>query len=106
MVQVRVMGDDAARVRDVLAVLLPYLERCPDLVLGDTTELGHRGGGGRVVFDLSLPRSAAGSTTAGSPADDPPGSVWVRSERADRAARPARQGLGGRRRALPPGGSR
>ncbi|MFE7194460.1 hypothetical protein [Kitasatospora sp. NPDC057541] len=99
------MGDDAARVRDVLAVLLPYLEQCPDLVVGDTTELGHRGGGGRVVFDLSLPRSAAASTAGGS-ADDPPGPVWACSERADRSARPGRQGLNDGRRALPPGGSR
>ncbi|MEU7095906.1 hypothetical protein [Kitasatospora aureofaciens] len=95
------MGDDSERVRQVLELMLPLLQSCPDLVVGDTTQLSHRTGGGRVVFDVSL---SAGATTGSSTAGGP-GSVWVRAERTDRP-RAARSRVGSGRRALPSGGSR
>ncbi|MFI9366074.1 hypothetical protein ACIG5E_34240 [Kitasatospora sp. NPDC053057] len=101
MVQVRLMGDDSGRVDRVLELMLQALRACPDLVVGDTTRLGHRGGGGRLVFDVSL---SAGSTT-GSSTTGGPGPVWVRAERTDRP-RATRPRVGSGRRALPPGGSR
>jgi hypothetical protein len=79
MAQVRVMGDDADEVTAVLEMLLPLVRACTGLVAGSPTELGKRGEGRRVVFEL-LPAA--------------PGPVAV--ERAD-SAPPGRP----RRRALP-----
>ncbi|MFF2751099.1 hypothetical protein ACFVVA_36885 [Kitasatospora sp. NPDC058048] len=103
-VQVRLMDDSVERVERVLALVLPALRACPDLVVHDSAWLTHRGGGGRVVFTVSL---AAGSAV-GDSAVGGPGRVWVRAERADGGARAARSGrvAGGGRRALPPGGAR
>ncbi|MFI9845165.1 hypothetical protein ACIHFD_49660 [Nonomuraea sp. NPDC051941] len=58
MVQFRAMDDNADDVADVLAVALPWLQACPDLVLSGTRELGHRGGGGRVVWEVLLAPAA------------------------------------------------
>ncbi|MFD8705913.1 hypothetical protein ACFV1W_25460 [Kitasatospora sp. NPDC059648] len=94
------MGDSSERVHRVLEVLLPVLRTHPDLVVGDTTVLHHRGGGARIVFDLSL---ADGEAAAG----DGPAEGWVRVEREDRPRRAGtRSRLGAGRRALPPGSSR
>lgn len=82
MVQIRVMSDDGQAVEDVLQTAHRWLSACPDLVVGDPTRLSHRGGGGRVVFEVMLVRPA------------------VRVEHAERVDPPA----GGPpvRRALPP----
>lgn len=85
MAQVRVMADDVDEVDAILAELLPWLRACPTLAAGSPTRLGHRGGGGRVVFELMLSGSAAGP-------------VRVEAERTDR---PNRSAVGRRR--LPPG---
>lgn len=54
MAQVRVMGDDADEVTAVLEMLLPLIQACTGLVAGSPTELGKRGPGRRVVFELLL----------------------------------------------------
>ncbi len=105
MVQIRVMSDDFGSASRVLEVLLPLLEASPDLVVGDTTELSHRGGGRRVVFDLSPTRPGPvgdGPTADGGTVD------WeVRVEWADRPPRSRpRSRVGAGQRALPPGSSR
>ncbi|WP_157252189.1 hypothetical protein [Nonomuraea typhae] len=60
MVQFRAMADDAASVEDVLAVVILWLRAHPDLVISDARQLQHRGGGGRVVFEVLLTPSARG----------------------------------------------
>lgn len=77
MVQIRVMGDDPDRVTAVLEVLLPLVQAHPLLTVGDPAELGMRGPGRRVVFDLTR-------------ADEPP--VTIRVERTDQPP-PARRQL-------------
>lgn len=79
MVQIRVMSDDGQAVEDVLQTAHRWLSACPDLVVGDPTRLSHRGGGGRVVFELMLAR---------------PGVRVESAERVDQPARdsPARRG--------------
>lgn len=52
MAQVRVMGSDADEVAAVLEVLLPLVQASTALVAGSPTELGMRGPGRRVVFEL------------------------------------------------------
>ncbi|MFF4417122.1 hypothetical protein ACFYY8_31765 [Streptosporangium sp. NPDC001559] len=54
MVQVRIMHTThAAAVSEVMNILLPWLQQCPDLVVGHPQELGTRGGtGSRIVFEL------------------------------------------------------
>jgi hypothetical protein len=52
MAQVRVMGDDADEVTAVLEALLPLVRACTALTAGSPTELGKRGPGRRVVFEL------------------------------------------------------
>ncbi|MGC5236851.1 hypothetical protein [Streptomyces albogriseolus] len=52
MAQVRVMGDDADEVTAVLEALLPLVRACTALTEGSPTELGKRGPGRRVVFEL------------------------------------------------------
>ncbi|GII83643.1 hypothetical protein Ssi03_16330 [Sphaerisporangium siamense] len=89
MPQVRMMGDDAEEVDAVLEVALAWLRSCPDLIVGSPTRLGHRNGGGRVVFELMLARPAAPQR--------------VQAERVDVPARRRAAGSA-RRRALPPGG--
>jgi hypothetical protein len=69
MAQVRVMGDDADEVTAVLEMLLPLVRACTGLVAGGPTELGKRGPGRRVVFEL-LP-AAPGPVTM-ERADGPP----------------------------------
>jgi hypothetical protein len=80
MVRIRVMTVDAGVVAEVLERLLSLPQASPYLVVGDRTELGMRGPGRRVVFEL-IPTT-------------PP--VDVRVERADPppARRPARRALG------------
>ncbi|MFI6541458.1 hypothetical protein ACIBHY_54025 [Nonomuraea sp. NPDC050547] len=78
MVQLRLMGDDADRVREVAALVLAALRGHPALQLGDAAELTNRRGPGvRVVFDVSTANAA--------------GPYWVHAERVDPAATPARQ---------------
>ncbi|SDI55213.1 hypothetical protein SAMN05421505_16810 [Sinosporangium album] len=100
MVQFRAMGDDASDVDEVLDVAHAWLRECPGLVVGPTTRLRHRNGGGRLVFEVMLARPA-----------NPP--ERVQAERID--VQPARspRADGGRRaagpphrRELPPGRSR
>jgi len=89
MLQLRLMGDDPDHVDEVLQILLPLLRSCPDLQVGDETRLRHRGGGGRVVVDVT----AAARRTRGR--------VRVTAERVD--AQPPRRGAADGRRVLPPG---
>lgn len=90
MAQIRIMSDNAAEVEQVLDLLLEYLRDCPDLAAGSPTRLGHRGGGGRVVFELMPARPTT-----------PP--VRVEAERVDEPA-PSRPRVARRSpRALPPG---
>lgn len=56
MVQVRVMGDDPDRVKQVLGRLLPLIATSGTLIAGDPAELGMRGPGRRVTFEV-LPAS-------------------------------------------------
>lgn len=81
MVQFRAMDDDADDVARVLAVVLPLLDGCPDLVVSGPRRLRHdRGGGGRVVFEVLL---AGGQRPR-----------WVDAERVDEPApRPTRRRL-------------
>lgn len=74
MVQIRVMGDDADRVTEVLELLLPLVRSSTALHVGDPAELRMRGPGRRVVFEL---------TPAG------PGTVWL--ERDDGTKRRPRE---------------
>lgn len=91
MVQVRIMNSDADRVAEVVDILIPWLRACPDLIVGDPTELGMRGPGSRITFELM---TAAGRQ----------GPQRVQAERVDSTERsPARRGQGTGRRALPPG---
>ncbi|MEV0822541.1 hypothetical protein [Nonomuraea rubra] len=61
MPQVRIMGDNAANVQRVAELLLDLIAGSPELHAGDPTDLGHRGGGARIVFDVSArPREAGG----------------------------------------------
>jgi hypothetical protein len=53
MPQVRVMGDDGEHVDRVVILLRALIAGTPSLVAGDLTRLPHRGGGGRIVFDVS-----------------------------------------------------
>jgi hypothetical protein len=71
MAQVRVISDDADEVAAVLDMLLPLVRACTGLVAGSPTELGKRGPGRRVVFEL-LP-AAPGPVTV-ERADAPPAS--------------------------------
>ncbi|NUW47006.1 hypothetical protein [Nonomuraea rhodomycinica] len=80
MVQLRLMGDDADRVREVAALVMAALRGHPALQLGDAAELTNRRGPGvRVVFDVSTANAA--------------GPYRVHAERVDvdPAAAPARQ---------------
>jgi hypothetical protein len=92
MPQVRVMGDDPEHVCVVVGLLLALIDASPALTAGDPTRLRHRGGGGRVVFDVS-------ATTRRTNTD--PLATRVRAERVDDppAPRPRRTA---QRRALPP----
>ncbi|MEU4229522.1 hypothetical protein AB0F17_34940 [Nonomuraea sp. NPDC026600] len=54
MTQFRAMDDNAAEADEVLAIAIPWLRACPDLVVGSTTQLSHRGNGRRVVFEVLL----------------------------------------------------
>ncbi|MDF5759122.1 hypothetical protein [Spongiactinospora sp. TRM90649] len=72
MPQLRLMGDDPEHVEQVLAILLPLLTGDPRLIVGDPARLRHRGGGGRIVIDVS----AAHRTR-------PEGPIRVRAERVD-----------------------
>ncbi|MFD9948822.1 hypothetical protein ACFWYW_46775 [Nonomuraea sp. NPDC059023] len=92
MVQFRAMADDGQAVQDVLAAVIPWLRACPDLIISDTRELGHRGGGSRVVFEVLLAR----------PADAPVRATAERVTPRSPARSPGRRGAGGRRRALDP----
>ncbi|MEV7007553.1 hypothetical protein [Streptosporangium sp. NPDC051022] len=94
MVQLRLMHTtDAARVAEVLDILLPWIAQCPDLIVGDPVELGTRGGTGSRVAVEVIPASRAAR----------PEPVRVRAERVDGDERsPARRRTGSRR-ALPPG---
>ncbi|GAA3225066.1 hypothetical protein [Nonomuraea helvata] len=59
MVQLRLMGDDTDRVREVAALVLAALRGHPALQLGDVAELANRRGPGvRVVFDVSTATAA------------------------------------------------
>lgn len=95
MPQIRVMGDDPEHVDRVVAALRELIAASPELVMGDVTRLRHRGGGGRIVFDVC---STLCSTTTAQP---------VRVERVERVSNePAPRPRPGRRpRALPPGKS-
>ncbi|MEV3986849.1 hypothetical protein [Nonomuraea sp. NPDC049758] len=65
MVQLRLMGDDADRVREVAALVLAALRGHPALQLGDAAELTNRRGPGvRVVFDVSTAIAAGPRTPA------------------------------------------
>lgn len=55
MPQLRLMGDDPDSVDRVLAVLLPLMRAHPQLQVGEPARLRHRGGGGRVVVDVTAP---------------------------------------------------
>ncbi|WP_157249708.1 hypothetical protein [Nonomuraea typhae] len=91
MPQVRVMGDDLHHVEQVVTLLLHLINSAPALTAGDPTRLHHRGGGGRIVFDVN-------ATTRPASAERP---EQVRAERIDnQGARPPRRTP--RRRALPP----
>jgi hypothetical protein len=72
MVQIRIMTDDRERGEQVVDVLLPLLQACAALQVGEPTRLHHRGGGLRLVLDVQP------DTTAYS----------VRVDRADGPSRP------------------
>ncbi|GLX06583.1 hypothetical protein [Microbispora sp. NBRC 16548] len=70
----------------VLAILVPWLRACPDLVVGDPTRLRHRSGGGRIVFEVIAT----------------PGRPYASAERVDPEHHDSdRPPSGARRRALP-----
>lgn len=52
MVQLRIMTDDIERGEDVTAILLPLLQACTALHVGEPTRLRHRAGGLRLVLDV------------------------------------------------------
>ncbi|GAA0949150.1 hypothetical protein [Nonomuraea longicatena] len=54
MPQVRVIGDDPDHVDQVVTLILALINASPHLIAGDPTRLRHRGGGGRVVFDVTV----------------------------------------------------
>lgn len=54
MAQVRLMSDDPGEVPALLETLLPLLRGHAGLVVSGTRELGKRGPGDRVVFELLL----------------------------------------------------
>jgi hypothetical protein len=89
MPQVRIMGDNRANVERVVELLLGLIADSPDLFAGDPTDLGHRGGGARIVFDVSARPG------------EPGGRERVRAERVDTTPdrRPSRRRSP---RALPP----
>ncbi|MEV1178981.1 hypothetical protein [Nonomuraea sp. NPDC049784] len=87
MVQFRAMDDNADDVAQVLAVVLPLLGDCPNLVVSGPRRLGHRGGGGRVVFEVMLAPERDGRQWANADRvdDQPPA---LPRERAPRRALP------------------
>lgn len=86
MVQMRLMGDDEDRVREVAAVVIEVLRSSGHVLVGDPADLGMRGPGARIVVEVFLPGMSGGEARP----------VRVRAERADQD-RPRRRVAGGRR---------
>ena len=73
MLQLRIMGDDPAHVDRVLEVLLRLMADSDELQVGEPVRLRHRGGGGRVVVDVSAVRPGPIRVEAERVDDPPPG---------------------------------
>lgn len=105
MPQTRVMGDDRGHVESVVQKLRALIADHGmeyGLFVGDATQLTHRGGGGRFVFDLTDLGYACSPGRDDQPTHGAEGDVIV--ERVDSV--PARQQTTRPRGELPPGGGR